>query len=217
MLSWILGGGLALTADVRSVYLLSRRSRCYMSKSGLSLPTWTDSAGGRPAWKKWLERRVQGCTRRARKWAQKQNVKRKLPTRTEWRTAISTALERCRGFAQYSQLALSVAPPLKETDWNWPSIDHLKDAGTAEVAVETRLVNDMKTIMTEKEFSQMIAHLAETLAVRVELLPIDWSCDRSFAVRQKVDEPPIAVKKTHPGRTKPDQVRRPNSAGRQLR
>jgi hypothetical protein len=101
-------------------------------------------------------------------------------------SALATTLER--------------SPPLKETDWNWPSIDHLKDAGTAEVAIETRLVNDMKTIMSEKEFGEMVAHLAQALKVTAQRLPPDWRCERSFAVKQKVDEPPIAVNKGKPSR-----------------
>lgn len=173
-----------------------------MPKTGVNLPWWTETAGGRAAWKKWLERRVQSCIRRARKWAQKQKVNRKLPNRAEWRAAISSAMDQCGGVAQYSLLPLSLEPPLKETDWNWPSIDHLQDAGTAEVALETRLVNDMKTIMSEKEFREMVAHLAAVFHVTVERLATNWKCERSFAVKQKVDEPPIAVKKGSPARVR---------------
>lgn len=167
-----------------------------MAKSGWDLPEWTEGVGGRAAWKKWLNRRVQGCERRARKWAEKQKVNRRLPTRAEWRAAISTAMDQCRGIGHYSGMALSVKPPLKETDWNWPSIDHLSDAGTAEVALETRLVNDMKTIMSEQEFREMVAHLSAVLKVKPNRLAATWKCHRSFAVKQKVDEPPIAVNKS---------------------
>jgi hypothetical protein len=156
---------------------------------------WTEASGGRGAWKKWLDRRVQGCVRRAKKWAQKQKLKRKLPTPAEWRAAIIGAMHECRGVGKHSELALSVALPLRETDWNWPSIDHLKDAGTAEVAVETRLVNDMKTIMSEKEFREMVAHLAHVFHLSARRLPANWKCSRSFAVKQLVDEPPLAVTK----------------------
>jgi hypothetical protein len=59
----------------------------------------------------------------------------------------------------------------------------------------------MKTIMSEKEFREMVAHLAQVFKVTAQRLPANWNCERSFAVKQKVDEPPIAVEKGKPGRT----------------
>jgi len=68
----------------------------------------------------------------------------------------------------------------------------MKDPATAETVLEIRLVNDMKTIMTEREFRSVIGHLAAVLNVQVQELQEGWQCDRSFAVEERpVDEPPL--------------------------
>jgi hypothetical protein len=163
-----------------------------MAKSGDILPVWTDQADGRPAWKKWLEAKVNSCFRRANKWAEKRGISADdLPTPVEWRTAIVSAIEHSAGIGHYSKLRLSLAAPRKNTDWNWPSIEHLEGPGVATLALETRLVNDMKTIMSEVEFRAMIGHLAATLAVSASSLQGDWNCRGSFAVEQPDDEPAL--------------------------
>jgi hypothetical protein len=52
----------------------------------------------------------------------------------------------------------------------------------------------MKTIMSEQEFHDMVAHLAEVFAGHGPSLSENWKCQRSFAGEQKADEPPISVK-----------------------
>jgi hypothetical protein len=100
-------------------------------------------------------------------------------------------MEASGAVGHYSQLVLSLASPRKSTDWNWPSVEHLEDPGTASVALETRLVNDMKTIMSEAEFRDMVGHLAAAFSISPAGLPVGWKCRRSFAVEQPDEEPPL--------------------------
>ena len=124
-----------------------------MAKVGENLPAWTEQAGGRAAWKKWLNAKVNSCVRRASKWAdQRVILAEDLPTPAQWRAAILAAIEASQGKAHYSRLPLSLAPPRKGTDWNWPSVDHVETPAVASVVLETRLVNDMKTIMSDTKF-----------------------------------------------------------------
>ena len=163
-----------------------------MAKAGENLPAWTESAGGRRAWKKWVEGKVNSCLRRANKWAEKRGISADdLPTPAQWRVAINAAVEQCLGFGHYSKLELSLAAPRTCTDWNWPSIEHLEGPGVAAVAIETRLVNDMKTIMSEPEFRAMIGHLSAVLSITAGSLPTGWGCHRSFAAEQPDEEPPL--------------------------
>lgn len=69
-----------------------------MAKVGENLPAWTESAGGRAAWKKWLDVRVNSCVRQASKWAENRAVLAEdLPTPAEWRAAILSAMGESRG------------------------------------------------------------------------------------------------------------------------
>jgi len=47
----------------------------------------------------------------------------------------------------------------------WPSIDHLEGLLSTEVAIESRLVNDMKGILSEAEFKRVVGHLADSMEV----------------------------------------------------
>jgi hypothetical protein len=155
------------------------------------LPEWTESAGGSAAWRNWITRRVRSCCRRAQDWARTQRTPpQRLPTASEWRGAIVKALCSSDGRGYYSHFFLSVEPSRGETAWDWPSVDHRGGPASTDVVLETRLVNDMKTIMSEAEFLELIGHIA---AVRkVEVRPrYDWSCQRSFAKEQSADEPPL--------------------------
>lgn len=155
------------------------------------LPLWIEGAGGVGPWQSWLTRRVRSCRKRAKDWAQKQrNAPRELPTANEWREAIVEALHSSEGRSQYSRFPLSVAPPRKDTDWNWPSVDHRGSPASTNVVIETRLVNDMKTIMSETEFLELVGHLAAVHRVEVRTQE-GWTCRRSFALEQAPDEPPL--------------------------
>jgi len=58
------------------------------------------------------------------------------------------------------------------------------------VAMEIRLVNDMKSIMSKEEFRSMIGHLAAVLEVIPCAKPA-WMCRRSFALEELPLEPPL--------------------------
>jgi hypothetical protein len=59
-----------------------------------------------------------------------------------------------------------------------------------ELAIETRLVNDVKSIMTEEELQGLISHLAFVMNVTPRENPI-WQCGRSFAAPEPPSEPPL--------------------------
>jgi hypothetical protein len=83
-----------------------------------------------------------------------------------------------------------MAHPRQHTDWNWPSVDHLKAPDVPEVVIETRLVNDVKSIMTEEELSGLIGHLAFVMNLTPRENPT-WQCARSFAAPEPPSEPPL--------------------------
>jgi len=170
-----------------------RESRAPLRRSAvmIELPQWTHAQGGTSKWQDWIRAKTKSCMTRAVKWSAKQAKPVALPTRAEWMNAIIAAVENSGGRGCYSRLPLSLAPPRKPTDWNWPSVDHSKDPGTAELVLETRLVNDMKTIMTPGEFQEVVGHLAAVLKIAVKTLPASWKCDRSFAGLQEPDEPAL--------------------------
>jgi hypothetical protein len=70
-------------------------------------------------------------------------------------------------------------------------VDHVVDPATPFVVIETRVVNDMKTILDEAEFRNMIGHLAHVLGAPAKRLPDGWCCKRSYGVPQRPDEPPL--------------------------
>jgi len=161
-------------------------------KSKIVLPPWTERAGGKAGWRSWVESEVKRCRARAKKWAKKRGrTGSDLGSSSEWREAIIRALIACGGSGQYSHLPLSLATPGKNTDWNWPSLDHVEAINIPCVAVETRLVNDMKSIMSVPEFREMVAHIAAVQGVALQPLPDGWRCSRSFAIPEPVDEPPL--------------------------
>jgi hypothetical protein len=162
-----------------------------MAKGGRDLPAWTEQAGGRQAWQKWFNGKVNSCLQRASKWDKKRGGSpHNVPKREDWREAVLSAIEASGGVGHYSKLKLSLASPRKNTDWDWPSVEHVVDPGTAKLALETRLINDMKSIMSEVEFREVIGHLAATLSVSVGVRG-NLTCARRFAVDQPADEPPL--------------------------
>jgi hypothetical protein len=54
------------------------------------------------------------------------------------------------------------------------------------------LVNDMKTIMNDQEFREMVGHLAAVLKIRPKKLRKNWHCRRGFAIEEPpTKEPPL--------------------------
>src|ERR1043166_4735522 len=137
-----------------------------------ALPEWTKSAGGE---KTWAEGR------------------RDLPTKKAWGDAIYDALERCDGRGKYSKFALRIGADRPSAHPMYPSVDHVVDPATAQVEIETRLVNDAKTIMSLAEFTRLIGHLADSLGASVDSAGDEIPCVRSFAKPEPPpeDEPPL--------------------------
>jgi hypothetical protein len=151
------------------------------------LPLWAKEAGGE-MWRKWVKNRIAGCDRRARAWAR--GTSAPVPKTEEWGRAIWNALKHSKGRAHYSHLPLSLLG--EPTDWNWPSVDHLSGVDKSVVVIEVRLVNDMKTIMNDKEFRAMVGHLADTQNIPSRKLSKTWKCRRSFKKSEKpTQEPPL--------------------------
>lgn len=165
------------------------------------LPEWTARAGGKDAWEAWMLSQVERCYRRARKWVAKQSLSRPVPSKRQWEQAIRAAVQASDGRGYYSRWPLSLdetrPPPRPGQKWRetamWPSVDHVVDPATAEVVIETRLVNGMKCVLDEEEFKNVLGHLAHVLAVPVRRLPDDWTCKRCFGIAQQDDEAPVLV------------------------
>jgi hypothetical protein len=161
------------------------------------LPAWTELAGGKRAWAGWVQVQAHRCVARAKKWA-KQHSGANVPTLAEWKNAIWLALCNSDGRARYSRWPLSLAPrpntPATKRPWEnpmWPSVDHLESPVVANVVIETRLVNDMKTILSENELRDVVGHLAHVLAISAKPLADDWRCKRSYGLPQGPNEPPL--------------------------
>lgn len=166
------------------------------------MPAWTEMAGGKKKWRKWLDGQASRCFKRAKKWSG-------ASTREQWRQAIYRALRENRGgTGHYSgfPLSLDLTPPW--THALWPSVDHVKDPGTVKVVLETRLVNDMKTILDEGEFRNVVAHLTKRLRLTPELLASSWQPKRDYAKPQKKDEPAPPAKAKRPARRQASRPRR---------
>jgi hypothetical protein len=86
-----------------------------------------------------------------------------------------------RGY--YSGLALN--PELSPAHPMYPSHDHTTfPRDHDKMVVDVRIVNDMKTILTEKEFWQMVGHLyavgVEKGKITSERIMEGWSPERSY-------------------------------------
>ncbi len=101
------------------------------------------------------------------------------------------AAERCsatdgtvRGY--YSDLPLD--PTLPDTHSLYPSIEHLNEsADHSAVVVEARIFNDMKSLLSEVEFWQVVEHLyvigqqkGHIPIPSTRMLPTTWSPKRHF-------------------------------------
>lgn len=142
------------------------------------LPNWI-RAEDQAKWAKWVKIRAASCRRREKKCGEKTGNGRATRGNVRWTEKILEALHHCEGFAAYSHLKLDISQP--HTSPFYPSIDHVEGIGSAKVKVETRLVNDMKTILDETEFKQVIGHLASALGAKAVRLKDGWKPKRTFA------------------------------------
>jgi hypothetical protein len=85
-------------------------------------------------------------------------------------------------------------PDLDTTDSMYPSLEHLVDpANHADVAVEARIINDMKSHLSEAEFWQVIEHLfivgVEKEKIKAPFgkrLPRGWSPKRHYKRKELI-------------------------------
>lgn len=156
-----------------------------------TLPSWTDSAGGSDRWLKWRNSQATRCHARAQLWATKTKWRKPLPSKADWTRNITEAIRTCDGKGAYSGFPLSLELTPKGTHPMWPSVDHVHNPATADVVLETRVVNDMKTIMNREEFKLVIGHLAAKMSVEATLLGDSWFPKRGYWKEQPEDEPPL--------------------------
>lgn len=101
------------------------------------------------------------------------------------------ALDRCRQTdgtirGYYSDLPMD--PTLPETHSLYPSVEHLSSPGNhKDVVVEARIINDMKSHLSEAEFWQVVEHLFAVGALKGQipipqprLLASAWSPTRHY-------------------------------------
>lgn len=155
------------------------------------LPDWTARAGGEQRWRRWVVKKAASCVRRATKAAAKRRDPPRLPTRSEWLAAIWAAVCRSDGRGHFSRLPLSLETDRSETHPCWPSVEHTSGPLVAEVGLELRVFNDLKTILSLDELRKVVGHLAVTMNAPLVKLDDGWHCRRSYAVEQPDAEPPL--------------------------
>ncbi len=141
------------------------------------LPGWIESRHMQ-SWLGWIEKRVKACVDRARTAGAKEC------SREAWRRAIVESFPD-DGRYHYSRFPIRT-PDGDNTHAMSPSIDHCQGVTTLDLVIESRLVNDMKTILSEKEFKEIVGHLCCTLKARPGKREDNWECTRNFARGKKV-------------------------------
>lgn len=144
-----------------------------------NMPDWVQNNGGEKAWQKWLKNRANSCHQRAKKFVKKHGGQYSL-TASDWKEEIHKALLSCNGVGCYSKLPLSLNDK-QETHPMWPSVDHLRDDLTPKVAIDTRVINDMKTILSEQEFKDIVSHLFIKMELEAKALTDNWRPGRDYA------------------------------------
>ncbi|HVT28492.1 MAG TPA: hypothetical protein VHE81_10810 [Lacipirellulaceae bacterium] len=95
-------------------------------------------------------------------------------------------------------------PDLANTDSMYPSLEHLADPKNhAETVVEARIINDMKSHLTETEFWRVIEHLfvvglekKKIIAPFGKKLPKGWSPQRHYKAATKSPLPASVIAST---------------------
>ncbi len=140
------------------------------------LPAWTKDAGGTKKWAIWIKKKAEICAVRARKCS---NKKKSIPIK-KWREEILKTIKKMKSNnAAYSGFPLDLSK--KSNNPMYPSLEHINGPLKANVVIETRLVNDMKTILNEKEFYELIAHITKVKKLNPKKLPDKWRCIRDYA------------------------------------
>jgi hypothetical protein len=164
-------------------------------------PAWIRHDEEKKEWERWIKRQKVRCSNRAEKYLLGASIS--APSPEQWEEAIRKAIKNNRdGRGHFSRLPL-ILLGRHFTDPRYPSIEHLSDPGSTDVAVEQRLFNDMKTICSEDEFRLVVGHLAQVLPIKSGKLDDRWRPKRSFGKPEGSDEPPLSK----PGLSESDQQR----------
>lgn len=152
-------------------------------------PEWMRNSGGSHRWSEWATAQARRCRTRALKSARRRKSPAKPPGLAEFRRAILGAMSRSNGRAYFSHFPLSLA--VSSGHPCHPSVEHLDGVESTNVVLETRMVNDMKSIMDEKEFIDLIGHMSSELKIAARKLDDSWRPARDFAGPAEIDEPPL--------------------------
>ncbi|MBK8205286.1 MAG: hypothetical protein IPK87_00705 [Planctomycetes bacterium] len=136
------------------------------------MPKWTADREGVQPWASWVSTKVQTCMERAKKANEKQASPKRLPTQEEWLEAVLDALSKSEGIGAYSKFRLSLGHG--SAHGLYPSIEHISTPLDTELKVEVRVVNDMKSILSVKEFKLLCEHLVQTLDGKPGTIGDDW-------------------------------------------
>ncbi|MCK4644033.1 hypothetical protein KAU32_10425 [bacterium] len=130
-------------------------------------------------WVHWVKNKASSCQSRSRKHQNvacgDSNAKVNL---LQWREAVLKALKESKGKGRYSQFDLDITRKCKHP--LYPSIEHLEGLHTPKLAVETRIVNDMKSILAEREFFDIISHISFVNGIRPRAIKEEIKLSRSF-------------------------------------
>jgi hypothetical protein len=138
------------------------------------LPLWAKRENEK-AWCKWVESRTRSCRLRGGKNG---------PDAATWRGAIVNALRASRGRGEYSKITLKLKrKEYLRQPWIhpfYPLVDHNSDLSSCDIVVETRLVNDMKSLLSPEEFKKTVGHLSATMGVQAKRFNTQWCPDKHF-------------------------------------
>jgi hypothetical protein len=140
------------------------------------LPSWIKDYQ-KINWINWIENRVNSLSRKAKK--------DKLPIKYHgirfWRENVVNALCRIEdGKASYSKIPLNIDSKKKDKHPLYPSVDHVDGPKGIKIEIETRLVNDMKSILDIGEFKELVAQLVLTMETGQSYLKAGWEPKRTF-------------------------------------
>ena len=123
-----------------------------------------------PDIQRWINNRAKACVERARN---------KRPS-SEWRRAIKKAVEKSNGRCPYTGIKLDFTLP--SYDPFYPSLDRKGGLDSTNLDITSRIVNGMKSIMSEKEF---LAIVAQIYAFRGLKPPRELADEKAFKPRRR--------------------------------
>jgi hypothetical protein len=131
-------------------------------------------------WKHWVNNGSKRCHGRALKYLEKHSNREGKSKRKAWKDAIVSALANSDGIAKFSGHPLRLNQP--STNSTYPSIDHCDNVLSTNISIVIRLVNDMKSIMSDTEFISMVENIFSISQGKGPTLDLTkLPCSRDFA------------------------------------